>query len=60
MKKETIPSNIKMKAECRKKIVELKKAVDHALERDSAECGLLPALYKAASYFWCNSNYSKK
>ena len=49
----------KLKADFRRRLVELKKQLDRALETDCADLGLLPALFSCVTYLWCNSDYSK-
>lgn len=48
-----------LKADFRRRLVELKKQLDRALETDCADFGLLPALFNCITYLWCNSEYSK-
>lgn len=46
----------KLKAEYRRRLIRLRKAIDEALEHDSADRGLLPALASVYIYMWSNQS----
>ena len=46
----------KLKAEYRRRLTHLRNAIDEALEKDTAERGLLPALSSVYVYMWSNQD----